>query len=277
MSSFVVKSIGKALNATSLISAKYASKKALNLFASPRKGRYNDSQKQLLANATYNELDYNNLKIATYHYKGSNKTVLLAHGWESNASRWSYLLDDLKSENYNIVLLDAPAHGNSDGKQFNAILYSECINVVAKAYNPDVLIGHSVGGMASVFCMHNHNLNFVNKMVLLGAPAHFTGVFTRYKSMMGYNHRISEGLDRIVLERFGKPTDYFSAANFTKEIEAEGLIIHDKKDRIIPYEDALLFANRYKNSELITTSGFGHSLKDKSITPRIISFINKDL
>ena len=199
---------------------------------------------------------------------------MLAHGWESNASRWSYILDDLLKQKYNVILLDGPAHGISDGKQFNAILYSEFINVVANAYKPEVLIGHSVGGMASVFCMHNHQLDFINKMVLLGAPAHFTGVFTRYKTMMGYNHRISEGLDRIVLERFGKPTDYFSAANFTTVINAKGLIIHDKKDKIIPYEDALLFANRYKNSELITTSGFGHSLRDKSITPPIIKFIN---
>ena len=274
MSSFVIKSIGKALNATSIISSAYASKKALSLFASPRKGRYNETQLKVLSAAEYSELKYDNLKIATYLFKGANKTILLSHGWESNASRWSYLLNDLIDQNYNIVMLDGPAHGKSGGKQFNAILYSEFIKTVADAYKPEVLIGHSVGGMASVFCMHNHKLDFVDKLVLLGAPAHFTGVFTRYKSMMGYNQRISEGLDRIVLERFGKPTDYFSAANFAKEIEANGLIVHDTKDKIIPYEDAMLFANRYKNSELITTTGFGHSLKDKSITPDIIKFIN---
>ncbi|MCA0133785.1 alpha/beta hydrolase [Winogradskyella alexanderae] len=275
MSSLVIKSIGTALNATSLISSKYASKKALNLFASPRKGRYNEVQLKTLEQADYNLLKYENHTIATYHFEGNSKTILLAHGWESNASRWSYLFEDLIAEDYNIILLDGPAHGKSGGKQFNAVLYSEFINVVAETYKPEALIGHSVGGMASVFCMHNHQLDFVKKLVLLGAPAHFTGVFTRYKSMMGYNHRISEGLDRIVLERFGKPTDYFSAANFTKDIEAEGLIIHDKKDKIIPYEDALLFANRYKNAELITTTGYGHSLKDKSITPSIINFLNK--
>lgn len=93
--------------------------------------------------------------------------------------------------------------------------------------------------------------------------------------MMGYNNRISNGLDNIVLERFGKPVDYFSAANFTETIEAKGLIIHDKRDKIIPYEDAQLLSNRYKNSELITTTGFGHSLNDKSLTPKIIEFINE--
>ena len=274
MSSFVIKSIGNALNATSLISSKYATKKALRLFATPRKGRYTEDQRKVVSSALYEELTYDDLDIATYRWHGKGKTVLLVHGWESNVSRWDYLLDDLKKQDYNIIALDAPAHGRSAGKQFNAVLYSESINIVAQKFQPEVIIGHSVGGMASVFFMHNYPSTSVKKLVLLGAPAHFTGVFARYKSMMGYNRRISKGLDHVVLERFGKPVDYFSAANFTKSIEAKGLIIHDKMDRIIPFEDALLFANRYKNAELIETKGFGHSLKDASLTPKIIGFIN---
>ena len=274
MSSFVIKSIGNALNATSLISSKYATKKALRLFATPRKGRYTEDQRKVVSSALYEELTYDDLDIATYRWHGKGKTVLLVHGWESNVSRWDYLLDDLKKQDYNIIALDAPAHGRSAGKQFNAVLYSECINIVAQKFQPEVIIGHSVGGMASVFFMHNYPSTSVKKLVLLGAPAHFTGVFARYKSMMGYNRRISKGLDHVVLERFGKPVDYFSAANFTKSIEAKGLIIHDKMDRIIPFEDALLFANRYKNAELFETKGFGHSLKDASLTPKIIGFIN---
>ncbi|WP_138434773.1 alpha/beta hydrolase [Winogradskyella algicola] len=275
MSSFVIKSIGNALNATSLISSKYASKKALHLFASPRKGRYTDNQKTLVASAKFETLSRNGHNIATYHWQGNGPTILLAHGWESNASRWSYILNDLKAQEYNIIALDAPAHGKSSGRQFNAVLYADCISVVAKKFEPEVILGHSVGGMATIFSLHNYHLPFVNKIVSLGAPAHFSGVFSRYKSMMGYNRRISKGLDNIVYERFGKPVDYFSAANFTKTIEAEGLIIHDKKDKIIPFEDALLFANRYKNSELIETEGFGHGLKDASLTPKIIGFINR--
>ncbi|EDP72042.1 hypothetical protein FBALC1_13112 [Flavobacteriales bacterium ALC-1] len=274
MSSFVIKSIGKALNATSYISSKYASKKAVNLFSSPRKGRYTEQQKHIISSALFEELKYENINIATYRWAGKGKTVLLAHGWESNASRWEYILNDLKTQDYNIIALDAPAHGRSGGKQFNAVLYSECLNVVIKKFKPDVLIGHSVGGMASVFSIHNHKLPSIKKLVLLGAPAHFTGVFSRYKTMMSYNNRISNGLDKVVLERFGKTVDYFSTANFTESIDAKGLIIHDKKDRIIPYEDAQLIDNRYKNAELITTTGFGHGLKDKSLIPKIIGFIN---
>lgn len=275
MSSFVIKTIGNALNATSYVSPRYASKKAIHLFSKPRKGRYNENQNAIIATAKRTQLSWHDLDISVYVWEGNGPTILLAHGWESNASRWSYLLKDLRAQDYTVIALDAPAHGNSGGKVFNAVLYSEFISETVKYFKPEVLIGHSVGGMASIFCLHNYQLPSVTKLISLGAPAHFDGVFSRYKNMMGYNHRISKGMERLVVERFGKTTDYFSAANFTKDFEIKGLIIHDKKDKIIPYEDALLFSNKFKNSELITTEGFGHSLKDNSLTPKIIDFINR--
>ena len=274
MSKFIIKTVGNVLNATSLVSSKYASEKALQLFASPRQGSYTETQLNLIKDAKQKVFEHESIKITTYHWKGKGKTILLAHGWESNSSRWNYILNDFKAEDYNIIALDAPAHGQSTGRFFTAILYSDCIAKVANHFKPNVIIGHSVGGMASIFSLYDNDLPFVDKIISMGAPAHFKGVFTRYKSMMGYNRRISKGLDKIVLERYGQPIEYFSAAEFTRKINAEGLIVHDKKDRIIPYEDAQLFDNRYKNSKLITTEGFGHSLIDKSLTPQIIEFIN---
>lgn len=276
MSQLLIKTIGNALNATSYISPKYASNKALKLFSTPRKGSYTSDQEAIITDATQETLSHNNLDIAVYNWKGNGKSVLLAHGWESNAARWDYILNDLKAQDYDIIALDAPAHGNSDGKLFTALLYAECMNEVAKTYKPEAIIGHSVGGMATIFFNHFNDAPYLKKIVTLGAPAHFTGVFSRYKNMMGYNKRIGNGLDSIVLKRYGKTVEYFSAANFTESFKPKGLIIHDKTDKIIPYEDALLFANRYKNAKLITTEGFGHGLKDKSIIPNIIEFINED-
>jgi pimeloyl-ACP methyl ester carboxylesterase len=275
MTNFILKSVGNALNLVSFISPKYASKKAINLYETPRKGGYSEDQKKVVSSAYFQEFVYDEITIATYRWVGKNKTVLLAHGWESNASRWDYILKDFIAQNYNIIALDAPAHGRSGGKQFNSVLYSKFINRLAQKFKPDVLIGHSVGGMANVFAMHNFELPTVKKIILLGAPAHFNGAFLRYKKMMGYNTRISKGIEAIVLKEFNKPVDYFSAASFCESIEAKGLIVHDKKDEIIPYEDAQLFAKSLKSSELISTNGFGHGLKDASLTHQIIEFINE--
>lgn len=269
----VIKIIGHSLNAISIISPRYASIKALNLFATPRKGRVLENQKSFLNTSKTLYLKHNDLDIATYHWKGSGKTILLAHGWESNTHRWETLILNLKKLNYNVVALDAPAHGASSGKQFNAVLYSECIDVVVKHYKPQTIIGHSVGGMSTGFYQYNYKNNTIEKLILLGAPAEFTGVFKRYVDMMGYNKRIENGLNSIVVERFNKKPSYFSLSNFSKTIDTETLVVHDTEDKIIPYSDAKKIAKNHRNVQFISTSGFGHGLRNEVVNKHIIDFL----
>lgn len=276
MSTILVKTVGNLINSLSVIAPKYASKKAIQLFATPRKGRYTEAQKALLDSAFFEVLDVKNHNIATYRWPGKNKTILLVHGWESNASRWSYLLDDLQAQDYNIIALDAPGHGRSSGKQFTAILYAEFINYVVKKHQPEIIIGHSVGGMATIYSLHHYDLPSVSKIVTLGSPAHYEGVFNRYISLLGYNKIVANGINTIVVERYDKPVDYFNTAQYTSTFKTiEGLIIHDRNDQIIPFEDGELYAQKFKNSDFIPTSGLGHGLRDAKLTSKIINFINR--
>jgi pimeloyl-ACP methyl ester carboxylesterase len=274
MNNFILKTVGFLLNLVSHFSSKYAAKLAILLFSSPQKIKLKNIDSDFLKSANQKRLKYNDISIMTYHWKGNKDTVLLAHGWESNTHRWKNLVEQLQALNYNIVALDAPAHGNSTGKLFNAILYSECINIVADKFNVNTIIGHSVGGMATVFFQYKYKLKSVNKLVLLGAPSNFTGVFNRYSKMMNYNTKVVREMNQYVLQEFKHLPKYFSASKFSKEITAKGLIIHDKKDRIIPYTDALDFQKNYSNSELITTRNLGHGLKSKKVNTHIIEFLN---
>jgi len=268
------KIIGTSLNTISHVAPKYASTKALNLFATPRKGRLNQKHKNFLDKAEQSTLKYQDYTIQTYQWKGEKQTVLLAHGWESNTYRWKSLINKLHQDGHNIIALDAPAHGQSSGTQFNAILYSEFINVVASHYQPTVIVGHSVGGMATVFFQYKYQLKSIEKLVLLGAPSEFTKIFKNYVNMLSYNRKIENGLNRLVVDKYDNEPAFFSSANFSKDIEAEGLIIHDKSDKIIDYDEAELIAKHYKNSTLKTTEGLGHSLKHDSIDDEILNFIN---
>lgn len=270
----VPKTVGALLNASSLISSKYAAAKALALFATPRKGSINDKQALFLNSAKKEQLEYNGFSIRTYHWNGHKKTVLLSHGWESNTARWKKLIDLLQKENYNIVALDAPAHGDSESKSFNAILYSEFINVVCKRFNPEIIIGHSVGGMASVFFQSKYQISSLNKLVLLGAPSEFEGILKNYTNMLSYNSKVVNSLETLIEDSFGAPPSAFSTAKYCKKIDVEGLIIHDKKDKIIPYGDAELIHKSFKNSKLISTSGHGHSLNHEEVYNHIVEFIN---
>lgn len=274
MKKHIVKVIGKSINFVSYFSPYFAAHLAINLFSRPQKGKTKINESKFLNTSIKEALTINNFSIMTYRWMGTKDTVLLAHGWESNASRWKNLIELLKSNDYNIIALDAPAHGYSGSKLFNALMYSECISMVAKKFNANIIVGHSVGGMASIFAQKNDHIQSLNKLVLLGAPADFLGVFNRYENMMGYNAKVSNAMHKYVLKHYNHLPEYFSAANFSKEITAKGLIIHDKKDRIIPFKDALKYKENYENSELVSTRGQGHGLKSEQVYTHILEFLN---
>ena len=273
MKTILFKLVGLYLNCISYISRSHATQRALKLFTQPRSGKINEQQSDFLGTAFREELNYDGYEIMTYRWLGNKKTILLAHGWESNSARWQSLIYQLCKKQYNVIAIDAPAHGRSSGNEFTGILYSEFINVAVKRFKPEIIIGHSVGGMASVFFQYKYQIDTIEKMILLGTPSEFTGVLKHYTDMLGYNQRITEGNNSTIIERFGKHPQEFSTAKYSQQINAKGLIIHDETDDVIPYNDALLIKDNFKNSKLITTDGLGHSLDHDNVRAYIQDFI----
>lgn len=269
----IIKVIGNSLNFISLFSPRFAAKKAFDLFCTPQKGKVADNQKAFLTAAQHEKLNHSKTPIQVYKWDGKGKTVLLIHGWESNSARWKPFIKRLQKENYNIIALDAPAHGNSGSKTFNAVLYSEFLRVVIQKYNPEILIGHSVGGMSSVFYQHKHNNPNIEKMVLLGAASEFENIFNQFKTLLSFNKRVTKRLNKILYNRFGIYPHEFSTAKFIKTIKAPILMIHDTEDRIIPYSDAQLIKKNAPHAKFISTTGLGHSLKSKQVYDAVIEFL----
>ena len=267
------KIIGLSVNLISFISPKASARIAIFLFTKPFKGHVTKDQSDFLATAFREEFFYKNTPIMSYRWLGQKDTVLLVHGWESNSSRWKNLILALKQQNFNIVALDAPAHGHSGGNRFNALLYAEFIQVVAQRFNPAVVIGHSVGGMSTIFSQNKYQNPFIKKIVLLGSPSEFKNILDRYTQVLGYNQRTTKQITSTIIARYGASPEDFSTAKQLKNITSEGLIIHDKNDHVIPYEDAVLIKAHFKKSALITTEGFGHALRDHSINKHICEFL----
>ena len=274
MNKHLPKIIGSFVNLVSYFSTSYAAKLAIKIFSLPKKGGIKENESEFLNTGIQEEVLLQDISIMTYRWAGSKETILLAHGWESNSFRWKRLIEILKPLEYNIIAIDAPAHGKSGGKLFTGILYSECIYVVAKRFNVNVMIGHSVGGMSTVLAQQKYKLTSIKKLILLGAPSNFVGLFKRYVLMMGYNDKVSKGMNQYCLKYYNQLPEHFSAVNFFKDINAKGLIIHDKGDQIIPYRDALENKRHYQNSELIKTNGFGHGLKSSKVYNYITDFLN---
>ncbi|TNJ46156.1 alpha/beta hydrolase [Tamlana fucoidanivorans] len=267
------KLIGKAINSIAVLSPYLAAKLAVFLFSKPRNAKLDHEAKTYLNTADKKNIIHQGFHIKTYHWQGNGETILLVHGWDSNSYRWKDLIELLKQEHYNIISVDAPAHGASGNKIFNAPLYAECLNEVIKAFKPQTIVGHSIGGTATAIALTNHNLPSICKIVLLGAPSNLEISVNNYITMMGYNTKVSNAINNYYFKHFGQFPKYYNVDNFFSKITAKGLIIHDKKDNIISFKEALDIHRAYKNSELIKTIGLGHRLRSETVYQHILSFI----
>lgn len=268
------KIIGAQINTISIWSKRAAARKAFLVFCTPRGGRIKEHQQELLENAKDKQIKISEeVMVQTYLWKGSGPTILLIHGWESNSHRWFKLIEELQKKEYNIVAFDAPAHGNSTGKILNVPLYTQCVQAVSNTYKPIAHIGHSIGGLTTVYHYYKHQPEHVHKLIILGAASELAVIMKDYQGLLGMKNGVMRGLDALIKERFGFAIDEFSGFNFAQKIDVPGLIIHDKYDNITPVAASRGIHKNWKNSTYIETTGLGHSLYQDEVRSHILNYL----
>ncbi|MGB5822116.1 MAG: alpha/beta hydrolase [Saonia sp.] len=270
---YIPLAIGTYYNSMSFISPERTAEKAFRLFCTPRKGKVLPEQKSFLENAKDDILELNNIMIQTYRWQGEGPSLLLMHGWESNTSRWRNFIPKLQKEGYNIIAMDAPAHGNSSGEVLNVPLYAECAQKVIETYNPTYIIGHSVGGMTMIYNQYKYPNTSIEKMVALGAPSELSDFMRQYRNILGLNQKMMQNLEDYLMKTFNFKSADFSTSQFVKSISKKGLLIHDELDTIAPIWSSEQVHANWKNSVFIKTKGLGHSLHQDKVRNQIISFL----
>ena len=272
----LAKSIGFYINALSFVAPKKAIQKAYAVFSTPRKGKIQiDAIPEVLKSAEAVAFDFKGKTIQTYIWKGNETVLFLIHGWESNSARWKKALPYLLKSGYTIIAIDAPAHGLSSGRDFNAHKYTEFIDHVAKMYPPTILIGHSIGGKACLHYQTIHKNSSVEKMVVLGTPSDFKVIFENYVTLLGLNSKVNIGLVNYYKENFNLSNKEIEGLLFSNEPNLKGLIAHDIEDVVVAFAEAKKNAKAWKEAVFIETKGLGHSMNDEALFEKISSFITK--
>jgi predicted alpha/beta hydrolase family esterase len=272
----LAKSIGLYINLLSFVAPKKAVQKAYAVFSTPRKGKIQiDAIPEILKSAEAVAFDFDGKIIQTYIWKGNETVLFLIHGWESNSARWKKALPYIIKSGYTIVAIDAPAHGLSSGRDFNAHKYSQYIHHVAKMYPPKILIGHSIGGKACLHYQTIHNNLNVEKIVVLGAPSDFKVIFENYVSLLGLNSKVNNELINFYKENFNLSNQEIGGPLFSDNKNLKGLIAHDLEDTVVSFAEAKKNANAWKEAVFIETKGFGHSMNDEELFEKIREFISE--
>jgi pimeloyl-ACP methyl ester carboxylesterase len=270
-----IRSVGIYLNTLALARPVLAGKKAFSLFCTPRKGQLSDKDNEFLQSATQQTIEMGKLKIRVNEWAGEGKTVLLAHGWESNSARWRRFIVALRKEKYHIISLDAPAHGGTTGsKFFTGALYGDAIDTVAKKFDANIIISHSVGGFSTGYCMSKYALPSVEKLVFLATPLNLMEILGNFQNTLQLSTRTMQGLYTHFERSFDKSIPNFSVEKLIDKNPLKTLIVHDKQDAIVAYSNAELLHDHLPNSRLITTDGFGHSINTMEVVKEVLKFLS---
>ncbi|MDN3672076.1 alpha/beta hydrolase [Flavobacterium branchiarum] len=269
-----LKSVGKYINFLSYVRPQKATQLSYALFSQPREGRLNkDSLPEILQNTKTETFHHNEHHFQTYTWEGNETKILLVHGWESNAARWQKTLPYLQKSGSTIIAIDAPAHGQSSGKEFNIPLYAEFINKAVEKHQPSIIIGHSIGGAACVYHQYLFPETSIQKMVVLGAPSDLQTLINNYIAMLSLNKKMTPLLDNHFITRFNFKLNDFSAKKFASSFTVKGLIAHDTADTVVAFEEGEKIASTWKNSKFITTNGLGHGMHDDELYQKVAAFL----
>ena len=235
------------------------------------------------------------------------QTIVFLHGSGMSHIIWSLTEQFFSNQNFNVLSIDLPGHGNSDGPCKDTI--EKITDWLEKAFDQLnlhdlVLIGHSQGCLEILEFAHKYPTR-IKKLIFVGGsykmPVHpdlielaKNGDSDAVKLMMKWGY---EGSKKFIggnpIERIIQSprdiseilaTDLNACNNYTNGIEASKTIqcptmfIFGELDRMINLEHAKKFANSIKDSSIHIIHGSGHMImieKAFEMREKILEFLKK--
>jgi alpha-beta hydrolase superfamily lysophospholipase len=273
-----IKYIKTKIKLLSLLSSRKAAEEAFRIFSTPQKPPI-DSTPSAFFYAEPLYMKMYGLKIKGYRWnKDKGKKILILHGFSSSAYKFNHFVAPLIEKGYEVIAFDAQAHGNSEGASINALEYSKLIEKIIKVYGPiSGFIAHSFGGIALSLALEKTPHDENTKMVLIAPATETTSAIESAFGMLGIeNKNVKDAFEKIIQEKSGHSSDWFSIRRAIKNIKADTLWIHDEEDTVTPLSDALkVKALHLPNVHFIITKGLGHRriYRDKTIKNEVIDFL----
>ena len=250
---------------------------AFKLFSTPIKTKRKESR--LFNHATSLILNFNGMEIKGSVFNApQQKKVLILHGFSSNRKKFESFVEPLIKKNYEVIAFDAPAHGESEGKQINALEYSELIKLIIVKFGPiDSFIAHSFGGLAVCLALENIPHNAQTKLVLIAPATETTSAIDAAFKIAGIrNKQLKTALEQTIIAKSGQPASWYSIRRAMHQIKASTLWFHDDEDFTTPVEDALIVKNdNHPHIQFKISKGLGHSkiYRDDTVRAEIVDFL----
>jgi uncharacterized protein len=200
------------------------------------------------------------------------RTIVVLHGWGSNAEQMLPIAAPLRRAGLNVLLFDARSHGNSDGDTYASLpRFAEdlaCAIAWLKDQRPRraeriAVLGHSVGAGAALFeASRNPGISAV---ISVGAFAHPAEVTERTLRPLRLPRPVIALVIRYVEWVIGHRFEAIAPLNTLRRIACPVLLVHGVNDQTVPVSDARRIAATCgdRNVHLLEIEGADHDSTDQ--------------
>ncbi len=219
-------------------------------------------------------------RVRVYRWGHAGPVVLLAHGWGGHAGQWHAVIDGLLAAGMRVVAFDALSHGASDAgargaAQTSVLEMSRALLAAAWHAGPvHAVVGHSLGGAAAALALREGLP--ASAAVLLGAPADMRAACAALAWQLGVTPAVLGRMQRHSERWLGMPWSAFNVPDLGRVRPVPPtLVIHDRDDKEVRWEDGAAIAGAWPGARLETTTGLGHRriLRDPVVIQRLAEFV----
>ena len=234
-------------------------------------------------------------------------TIVFLHGSGLSHIVWSLAEQFFSSKNYNVLSIDLPGHGNSDGPCLDSVEkiadWMEKVFDKLKLKNL-ILVGHSQGCLEILEYSSKYKER-LKKLVFVGGsnkmPVHpdlielaQSGHSDAVKLMMKWGYEGSKkfiggnpvekiiqsprDISEILAVDLNACNNYSNGSEAAKVIDLPSMLIFGELDKMVNLEAGKKFSNLIKNSTTHVIKGCGHMImieKAFEMREKILEFLNK--
>ena len=235
------------------------------------------------------------------------ETIVFLHGSGLSHIIWSLTEQFFSTKNFNVLSIDLPGHGNSEGPCLKSIEnIADWLEQVFDKLELKrlVLVGHSQGCLEILEYAHKYKSR-INKLVFVGGsnkmPVHpdlielaQDGDSNAVKLMMKWGYEGSKkfiggnpvekiiqsprDISQILAIDLNACNNYTNGSDAAETISSPSLLILGELDKMINLESGKKFASLVKNSKTHIIKGCGHMImieKAFEMREKILEFLKK--
>ena len=237
----------------------YFVRKAFAFLTTPILYKIRSHEKDQLEKAQKENFAYLDFNIQLYKWGNGEKHILLVHGWEGHAGNFADLIQRLIQYNYTVHAFDGPSHGASSKGPTNSFEFTNLVETLMRKFNITQVVSHSFGSVASLIALGSHPEIQIDRYVGFTVPNKFRERLEEITAQIGLPNSIVNRLINKIEASHDVKVDEVNVEDYAQKASIQkALLLHDKNDRVLPFEKSKEVAEKWSVAELIEIEGSGH-------------------